>query len=374
MIFLYAHTFSRVSQFPRSTRYSTAGDIRHMSLHISVVALLVGCALLLSGVIEAEANGSAAQGFAVETRGGPPGTIVRVTNLKDSGPGSLREAVSRGNRTVVFDVSGTILLSSRIYVRGANITIDGFSAPPPGITLKNYSLRIAGSQGAHDIIVRGIRVRGVQGDGISISVGAYNIVIDHVSIEGARDEAIGITRGAFDITVQWSILAGNGSDHNFLTLIGEEALRITLHHNLFVNGASRNPQVGWDTSGTTPPDTVADVRNNLIWNFLSYGTIVTKKAKANVVNNVYYSSSQRNATRALTVLEGGTVYAKGNVSLNGVDVDGKGNRSTPFFADPVGTTDACTAAQQVLAEAGVDPLDVVDRGFLSGIALSSCGN
>ena len=312
------------------------------------------------------------QGFGADTAGGEGQPVYHVTNLNDSGPGSLRDAVSQGNRTVVFDIGGEIVLSGQIYVKGAFITIDGFTAPSP-ITLVNDGLRIGGNYGAHDIIVRGIRVRNAIGDGITIRDGAHNVVIDHISSQGASDGAIDITRSAHDVTVQWSILAENGPDHNFLALVEYQALRVTFHHNLFVKGQSRNPQSGWDnTLATTAPEIVTDIRNNLIWDFSAYGTVATKNTKANVVNNFYYSSLKRNARRALYVTEGSQVYAEGNYSQNGANVDGEGNQQAPFFAVPVDITDACAAAQEVVADAGVKPRDVVDQQYLSAVSLPSC--
>ena len=313
------------------------------------------------------------QGFGANTPGGAGQPVYHVTNLNDSGPGSLRDAVSQGNRTVVFDVAGEIVLSSEIYVKGAFITIDGFSAPSP-ITLVNDGLRIVGNIGGHDIIVRGIRVRNAIGDSITIRDGAHNVVIDHISSQGATDGGIDITRGAHDVTVQWSILAENGPEHNFLALVEFQALRVTFHHNLFVKGQTRNPQSGWDnTLATTAPEIVTDIRNNLIWDFSDYGTVATKKTKANVVNNFYYSSLNPKAKGALYVTEGSQVYAAGNYSHNGANVDGQGNQQAPFPAVAVDITDACTAAHQVLAAAGVNPRDVVDQQYLSAVSLPSCG-
>ncbi len=346
----------------------------------SFLALFAAAALVFLG---AQGVGATVyQGFGTTTPGGAQGSVVIVTTLADSGPGSLREALSRGNRYVVFRVGGNIALSSQISVKGAFVTIDGFMAPPPGITLVNAGLRITGDTAAHDVIVRGIRVRNAIGDGITIRDNTYNIVVDHVSIQGASDGSIDITRGAFDVTIQWSIMAENIPNHNFLSLVEYQALRVTFHHNLFVKGQSRNPHSGWDsTLATTPPDTVTDIRNNLIWNFIDYGTLIKNNTQSNVVQNFYYSSTQPTATRALHVTTGGRVYAQGNYSLNRANVDSQGNQKQPFLATPMDTTDACTAARQVVDQAGtylpgVIDRDAIDQQYLSAITLPSapCGS
>src|SRR5882672_4113616 len=63
------------------------------------------------------------EGFGRNTTGGAGQPVYHVTNLNDSGAGSLRDAISQGNRCVMFDFGGTISLGSMPSVRGANITI-----------------------------------------------------------------------------------------------------------------------------------------------------------------------------------------------------------------------------------------------------------
>ena len=122
-----------------------------------------------------------AEGYGALARGGRGGRVIEVTNLNDSGPGSLRAAVNAsGPRIVVFRVGGTIELKSDIIIRGedqAYLTIAGQTAPGGGILLKKYGLLLINT---HDIVVRHIRVRpgwyglpDPRGEGISETLGSF---------------------------------------------------------------------------------------------------------------------------------------------------------------------------------------------------------
>ena len=72
--------------------------------------------------------------FAKGARASESPEIYHVTNLDDSGKGSLRDAVSQPNRIIVFDVAGVIKLKSRL-VFSKNLTIAGQTAPGEGVVV-----------------------------------------------------------------------------------------------------------------------------------------------------------------------------------------------------------------------------------------------
>jgi hypothetical protein len=328
------------------------------------VSVLIG-GLLASFVLIAPLSAQTYQGFGADTPGGTGQPVYHVTNLNDSGPGSLRDAVFQGNRHVVFDVAGEIVLASKIPVRGSFVTIDGLSAPAPGITLRNAGLNISGLKGAHDVIVRGIRVRDSAEDGIQVVDGAYNIVIDHVSIDGSADGNIDIGTGSHDVTVSWSILYG--SDSNMLIKFNPS--RVTLHHNLFAHSIQRNPQVRIDNNGGVANDTTLDMRNNLVWDWAGgSGTLVWHGPWANVVEN-YYAANGGDAPDALIVSDGARAFLTNNFSLDGLNVNIGGTELAPFAAAAVDTADACVAAHAILAGAGVTPRDALEQQHLAEILL-----
>jgi pectate lyase len=346
-----------------------------LAIHVSCLALHVAYASAAEPQYE---------GFGASTPGGNGQPVYRVTNLKDSGPGSLRDALSRGNRTIVFDIKGEIVLQSEIRVKSAFITIDGFTALSPGITIKNYGLYFLK---AHDVVVRGLRIRNAKKDGIWIADGAYNIVVDHVSIAGSGDGNLDITReGTRDITVSWCVLAEPAGEQKNM-LLAFRSSRITLHHNLFTSSFQRSPQQTYDDGGfTQAPDTTLDMRNNLIWDWgKQYGTRIRYGAKANVVGN-YYAANGGDKNDALVVCRKGgptsaachggvsesfaRVYSSGNYSADGVKLDGRGTETKAFPAPVISVSDPRSAACHVFAEAGVRPLDGADAHYLSRVVLS----
>ncbi|SDA26656.1 Pectate lyase [Ruminococcus sp. YE71] len=217
--------------------------------------------------------------------GGRGGEVYHVTNLNDSGAGSLRDAVSKSGRIVVFDVSGTITLSSNI-VCSSNITIAGQTAPGgSGVTLKNYKFGMGGD----NIIVRYLSSRPGPDKATSSGNDAWggakgsNSIVDHCSLGWTTDEQWGLYSNNDHYTVQYSVIGPANSwgghvkgVHGFGLMMGRSNL--TFDHNLICHNVSRNFRgkvVGTET---------ADFTNNIIYDWgyqTAYGTI----GHVNYVNN-----------------------------------------------------------------------------------------
>src|SRR5207249_492975 len=84
-----------------------------------------------------------AEGGGAWTPGGRGGKIFVVTSLKDTGPGSLREAVeAKGPRMVVFRVAGIIEIDRPLAINHPFITIASQSAPGVFFFVKGHTTEI----------------------------------------------------------------------------------------------------------------------------------------------------------------------------------------------------------------------------------------
>ncbi|NRA92615.1 MAG: hypothetical protein HRU26_08005 [Psychroserpens sp.] len=125
-------------------------------LHNSVRVFCISIALLLSNWSTAQLAFPSAEGFGKNASGGRGGQVIKVTNLNNSGSGSLRAALEvSGPRTIVFEVGGTINLTSNIYVDHGDLTIAGQTAPGDGILIRGGMVQFEES----NVIVRYIRFR-----------------------------------------------------------------------------------------------------------------------------------------------------------------------------------------------------------------------
>lgn len=233
-----------------------------------------------------------AEGFGRYTTGGRGGKIIYVTNLEDSGPGSLRDAVnSFGARYVLFQVSGNIALESRLVIKNDNITIAGQTAPGEGITIKDYPVIID----ADNVILRFLRFR--MGDVAEQQADALesrfnkNIIVDHCSFSWSTDETLTFYANE-NTTVQWSFVTESlrnsvheKGEHGYGGIWGGR--NASFHHNLLAHHDSRNPRLGEEAGKAFALTDLVDLRNNVIYNWRGNSTYGGEAMNVNIVNSYY---------------------------------------------------------------------------------------
>lgn len=356
----------------------------------------------------AASAGLFAQDAPYPTAGGAGGQVITVTSLEDSGPGSLREALNtEGPRIVRFGVAGEIWLKDRLPISRPFITVEGESAPSPGITLLGDKLRIR----THDAIVRNIRVRvgalltgsdPQSRDGIAIngaedgSDPSYNILVENCSVSWAIDENMEVWgKNNHDIVVRNCIIAEGlassihpkGGTHSAGLVVSPGVNNLLIAGNLFADNAFRNPvlSVGSDTV----------VLNNLIYNpgfggihaYARSGEWAKSKLLATIVGNVVIAGPDTRSVLGFFhekgLNAGSQIYFKDNLEI-GTKAFDEGARPagwaaggpSPFVQAPpvpvpqgVPVLPSSEVEASVLAKAGARPddRDEVDKRIVEEV-------
>ena len=314
-----------------------------------------------------------AEGFGALATGGRGGSVYHVTNLDDAGAGSFRDAVSKPNRTVVFDVSGIIKMGDKIRA-DSNLTIAGQTAPGDGVVLYGNGVSFGGNT-----IVRYMRFRGSMGMARGACTVAadhlHDIIFDHVSIQWGRWDNLHIENSS-NITFQYCMV-GEGIDPQRFGSLMEGPTDITVHHCLWIDNQSRNPKA----------KAVIEYVNNVVYNWGSGGFIGGHSAAdhyQDILNN-YFIAGPNSSTKFITMFTATDhVYQKGNYvdlnkdgTLNGRKVDDSDfvsatatiiSAPTTHAKIPVTIDDAATAYKKVLANVGASfKRDKVDARLISDL-------
>lgn len=334
-----------------------------MKIHRIAVFLLAAVIMAGAGVLPVQAAEAkvlafpGAEGggkYTTGARGSDKREIYHVTNLNDSGAGSLRDAISKEGRIIVFDVSGVIRLENRLDFKKNNLTVLGQTAPGDGITITGYDALI----GADNLILRYLRIRptdsqGGEPDGLG-GRWSDNIMIDHCSVSWGVDELLTLYGGSVEdgkeeenkppkeqsknISVQYCLSSESlrmsnhfKGAHGYGGIIG--GTNATYHHNLFAHNDSRNPRFDRNLKST-------DMVNNVIYNWgnnSAYGaepysyhawerySTPEYVSNVNIRNNYYkYGPSTKRAIRSkiFEVTNDGKVTYNGEVLKSNFYIDG----------------------------------------------------
>jgi hypothetical protein len=303
-------------------------------------------------------------GFGFKTTGGSGRPTFTVTTLADSGAGSLRDALAKAARdggTIRFAIGGGIRLESGLDVPGRT-TIDGSSAPAPGITL--WGTRAGAAGGVvnlyeSNVVLRGLRIRDGMNDGVHIAPrrrrAIANVVVDHCSITNNRDGGIDITGRedlpVTDVTVLSNYIAGNGGPCakglcGGGSLANHGATRLSYYFNFWDKNLRRTPSV----SGA---DAIADVRYNVVRATVQGSIQIRDRARANLFGNTLEGPRGR---AAAVKLWGGFAHVDETPS----DVTSQ----SAIAALPVPDVPPARAAAVVMREAGALPRDALDTFFV----------
>ena len=340
-----------------------------------------------------------AEGFGRFTSGGRGGEVLAVTNLNDDGEGSFRAAIAaQGARTIVFRVSGTLVLQSELRITNGDLTIAGQTAPGDGVCIRDYPLIIA----ADNVIIRYLRVRlgdvrRLQEDAVSC-LGRKNLILDHCSLSWGIDEVASFYDNE-NATVQWCIVSESldssfhkKGKHGYGGIWGGKGA--SFHHNLFAHHANRNPRFNGSRTHGKPEEELVDFRNNVIYNWRDNSSYGGEAGRHNLVANYFKHGPATGATKN-RIVEPYDASGKWFVADNFVEgfaeitannwaggVQGKfskaGRVDAPHAFAPITTHTAEQAYELVLANAGavLPKRDAIDTRIITEVqnGIATVGN
>lgn len=295
-----------------------------------------------------------AEGGGAASVGGRGGQVFEVTNLNDSGAGSLRDCTSAsGPRTCIFRVAGIITPASMYRITNPFITIACQTAPGeviiggPNIASESFFIT------THDVTVRYCTF---SADNVHIPAGPstgtvnieiangdnYNIILDHVTSRWAGNK-LWITTSNYVgpnrlITTQWSMFyephanhavgPGNGTNPNCVATSGSPCFSsgerdIDFHHDLFA-----------DISHRIPESTNRSTRfvNNIVFNWNFYASewlgamTVDEIGNKYVAGNLNFQAAQKHeihfTTKSPPLPGDPSTYLSGNIGPNLSDPNG----------------------------------------------------
>ncbi|MEM8898991.1 MAG: malectin domain-containing carbohydrate-binding protein, partial [Bacteroidota bacterium] len=289
--------------------------------------------------------------FAMDSKGGRGGKIMKVTNLKNSGTGSLRACVeASGPRVCVFETSGVIRLTDELKISNPYITVAGQTAPDPGIIIYGETFVIR----SHDVLIQhlGVRAGDINWNGdheknsmdcMSIRKGSDKIVLDHLSLGWGSDETIDISGNVGEICLKNMMISNalNTTGHAFGALFYDQG-SLAVEGSMFANLEQRQPM-----SRIGKLIHVNNLHYNRGLRFAQFSTNanVDFKTHNSLVGNVYVEGPSRRSNVKPILLHrgdleaGSKMYLKDNYWKSNVNSAGDLGNQWSLIEDQGGNVD-----------------------------------
>jgi len=241
-----------------------------------------------------------AQGGGAQAVGGRGGAVFEVTNLNDSGAGSLRAALqATGARTIVFRVGGVINVVGDLRIGSPFVTVAGHTAPGGGIKLAGTGAVMWVN--THDAVIRYIGYDGNSANNgpdvgsVSFDAGSgdvYNVVFDHCSGFHVTNKQLIVLANSSgrvrNVTFQWCMTFKPDKNHpvgpmvDATTWPAKDVTDIDYHHNFFGDTSHRLPLFNGKSGRWV---------NNLVYNWDWFAGLWQGGCTPDIIGNKYVAGN-----------------------------------------------------------------------------------
>lgn len=332
--------------------------------------------LLTFGLVACGGSG----GSSSSTDNSPPSVYYTVTNLNDSGPGSLRAALTAANSApagqysgITFSVQGTITLASNLPAITNRVLIDGATAP--GYSTTNGPTVALDFVGSYDGIsfntgsarsgMSGLAVIRSRGNGVTLNAGSIAIMLNQIGVDLTGADAGNAQDGIFIASTAnnnrigdnlnsasnyySNLIAGNGGDGieingssgNIIqsNLIGINRTGTTAIQNdgngILITAAASNNTIGgtayYDSAtqqtnnptgnkGTVSIVAIRPPQGNVISGNHLNGVLIENASENNVLSGNFIGTSANGNSAVANVLDGVLIRLANNNSLIGCSI------------------------------------------------------
>jgi hypothetical protein len=243
-------------------------------------------------------------------------TTFTVSNLNDSGAGSLRDAITAangdsGSPTVInFTVNGTITLASALPTITHSTTIDATTAPTyvsgglPVVGVNfNGSAGLVFGAGSDGSQLLGLSLTGASGNGVTLVAGSITVNNDLIGLDITGAVAANSGDGLFVASTSANNQIGiNPTSNQGLTATAGVVANVisgNAGNGISFNGSSGNTVI--DTRIGTNPTGLSAIANG------GNGILITGGAANNTIGGVAYIDATTGVANNPTGTEGSTV-------------------------------------------------------------------